>query len=316
MKTRQKTNVRSLSLTSLVSLTALMTLMTIGNLQAQVRIGEDATPVKGAVLDLSSSASGYVGGLKLPNVELTSLTAIPSTFKESVTTPTEKTDLTGTIVYNTYTNSSADIFPGVHQWDGTKWVLLSSATFTEVDGVIGNEVTNTTDQTLVRSGSGTAIDPYTLARAAIAGGDVTIPAGSNSATVVGLQGNSVSTTAPNTGQVLKWNGSAWAPAADNTGGGNNFQMGNGDVEITANEYIADKEDTFLFFNYKGGTTPSTICYLPEDAENGHFIWIANDGTNAVVFDPMPYNIVWPMVGSGLTAGLLKTPIGWVFVTGY
>jgi hypothetical protein len=34
--------------------------------------------------------------------------------------------------------------------------------------------------------------------------------------VAGLQGRAVASTAPSTGQVLKWNGSAWAPAADLT----------------------------------------------------------------------------------------------------
>jgi hypothetical protein len=36
--------------------------------------------------------------------------------------------------------------------------------------------------------------------------------------VAGLQGRSVASTAPSTGQVLKWNGTAWAPAADQAGG--------------------------------------------------------------------------------------------------
>ncbi|MCM4154382.1 hypothetical protein DHD05_22615, partial [Arenibacter sp. N53] len=52
----------------------------------------------------------------------------------------------------------------VMQWDGTDWILidLGSVTVTEIDGVIGNEILNATDATLVRSGSGTDADPYTL----------------------------------------------------------------------------------------------------------------------------------------------------------
>ncbi|MBD1263202.1 hypothetical protein HZY62_21630, partial [Maribacter polysiphoniae] len=52
----------------------------------------------------------------------------------------------------------------VMQWDGSDWTLidLGSVTVMENDGVIGNEVTNATDGTLVRSGSGTTISPYTL----------------------------------------------------------------------------------------------------------------------------------------------------------
>lgn len=38
-------------------------------------------------------------------------------------------------------------------------------------------------------------------------------------TVAKIQGRSVAATAPNTGQVLKWNGTAWAPADDLTGSG-------------------------------------------------------------------------------------------------
>lgn len=45
--------------------------------------------------------------------------------------------------------------------------------------------------------------------------------------VDGLQGNAVSATAPTTGQVLKWNGSAWTPDVDATGG-----AGSTDLSIT------------------------------------------------------------------------------------
>ena len=46
-------------------------------------------------------------------------------------------------------------------------------------------------------------------------------------TVDGLQGVAVSATAPTSGQVLKYNGSAWAPGTDNTGGGGGGGDGNG-----------------------------------------------------------------------------------------
>ncbi len=47
----------------------------------------------------------------------------------------------------------------------------------------------------------------------------------SSPTVVGLQGNPVASLAPTTGQVLSWNGSAWAPATAAAGGGTVTSVG-------------------------------------------------------------------------------------------
>ena len=60
----------SVSLLSLVFLTT----------QAQVKIGQDAAPAKGAVLELNSvtGSGNYIGGLRLPNVKITDLSAIPA----------------------------------------------------------------------------------------------------------------------------------------------------------------------------------------------------------------------------------------------
>lgn len=51
--------------------------------------------------------------------------------------------------------------------DDNKWLranagVASWQTITEGDGIVGNEVTNATNATLTRSGTGSAIDPYTL----------------------------------------------------------------------------------------------------------------------------------------------------------
>ncbi|MFT4832972.1 MAG: hypothetical protein ACI815_002635, partial [Psychroserpens sp.] len=50
------------------------------------------------------------------------------------------------------------------QWNGTNWFLVdqSALTVTESDGIVGNEVVNAFDGTLVRLGIGTTSDPYTL----------------------------------------------------------------------------------------------------------------------------------------------------------
>ncbi|MEL6976681.1 MAG: hypothetical protein AAGL29_15000, partial [Bacteroidota bacterium] len=50
------------------------------------------------------------------------------------------------------------------RWNGSNWELLdeSALSVTEVDGVIGNEVTNAADATLIRTGAGTDADPFVL----------------------------------------------------------------------------------------------------------------------------------------------------------
>ncbi|MDW3645705.1 MAG: tail fiber domain-containing protein [Bacteroidia bacterium] len=84
------------------------------------------------------------------------------------------------------------------------------------------------------NGQWEAADDNSLFGAA-AGGDLsgTYP----DPTVSGIQGNSVANTAPASGQVLKWNGSQWAPADDNSGSsvwtlnGTNAYYNSGDVGI-------------------------------------------------------------------------------------
>ncbi|MGC9314642.1 MAG: beta strand repeat-containing protein [bacterium] len=65
-------------------------------------------------------------------------------------------------------------------------------------------------------------------------GDVS---GTTSLTVTGLQGRGVASTLPSSGEVLKWNGSSWAPAADATGSNNyvssvSFNTSTGDLTLT------------------------------------------------------------------------------------
>jgi hypothetical protein len=101
------------------------------------------------------------------------------------------TDQTGAIVYVTAavaspTTKTANVTAaGYYYFDGALWQTLKgsgSGIGTEVDGIIGNEILDATNETLVRSGSGTGSDPYKIARAAITG-DVSVPAASNNATL-------------------------------------------------------------------------------------------------------------------------------------
>ncbi|WP_425593867.1 beta strand repeat-containing protein, partial [Maribacter stanieri] len=91
------------------------------------------------------------------------------------------------------------------QWDGTNWVYITeadiTATVTEVDGIIGNEVSVAADATLVLSGAGTNADPLALDvaplgidTAELAAGAVTLPKMADGTAA---------------GQLLQWDGTNW-----------------------------------------------------------------------------------------------------------
>jgi hypothetical protein len=74
------------------------------------------------------------------------------------------------------------------KWDGTEWAPASDEGLTsEDDGVVGNEILDVVaNKGLARTGAGTVTNPYKVQM---------------------MDGTAV-------GQTMKWNGSAWAPAAD------------------------------------------------------------------------------------------------------
>ncbi|SHK78613.1 hypothetical protein SAMN04488007_3822 [Maribacter aquivivus] len=93
------------------------------------------------------------------------------------------------------------------QWDGTEWVYILeadiTATITEIDGIIGNEITDVTatNTTLTRSGTGTNVDPYTIA---VAENGITNNEIIDDAVTLAKLANG--TTA---GQLLQWDGTDW-----------------------------------------------------------------------------------------------------------
>ncbi|REC63959.1 hypothetical protein DRF65_04480 [Chryseobacterium pennae] len=163
---------------------------------------------------------------------------------------------TGAIVYVTEaltstgtTAKTANVTTaGYFYFDGTLWQKLAYGTFTETDGVIGNEVLNATaNGGLVRAGSGTAASPYTLGlTSGTANGQIMTwngttwsPAAVNLTEVDGVVGNEVLNATANggltragsgtaaspytlgltsgtaNGQIMTWNGTTWSPAAVN-----------------------------------------------------------------------------------------------------
>ena len=114
--------------------------------------------------------------------------------------------------------------PGVGQvlkWSGNQWSPSPDAggiSYTGGTGISisGNVITNTGDTNPSND----------ITTSTIASGDLT--GNFPNPNVDGLQGFPVATTTPQSGQVLKWNGTQWAPGADNEGtGGSGFWNSNG-----------------------------------------------------------------------------------------
>jgi hypothetical protein len=105
----------------------MLTLLLMGaaGMNAQVNIGSDDEPKKGAVLDLSQSALKL--GLILPNVSLND--SVPFQLDGGST----GSDAAGTVVYNT--NASLPNGVGIYVWDGSKWFAAQSGTFNK-DGIV------------------------------------------------------------------------------------------------------------------------------------------------------------------------------------
>ena len=120
---------------------------------------------------------------------------------------------------------------------------INSVTGANTDKIVVADATTGQLKTISATGSSVAYTGSTsvlidagnnITRAALTG-DATAAANSNATTVVALQGKPVASTAPTSGQVLKWDGSKWAPAADDntivtsdnglTKTANNIQLG-------------------------------------------------------------------------------------------
>jgi uncharacterized protein (TIGR02145 family) len=102
------------------------------NLQAQVKIGKDEVPAKGALLDLNNDE--VKGGLLLPNVEIDELNEIPDDFTDTdVHGPGPREELAGLIVYNTKEDTGKGIEKGLYVWDGTKWNKLGCGCNSKAD---------------------------------------------------------------------------------------------------------------------------------------------------------------------------------------
>lgn len=114
-------------------------------------------------------------------------------------------------------------------------VAITGAGAATVTGTYPNfTVTATDNNTTYSAGSGLALTGTTFSHAAHTG-DAT---GTTSLTVTGIQGKTVSATAPVSGQILKYNGTTWVPAADEN---TTYTAGSG-ISITGTQIVNSSPD--------------------------------------------------------------------------
>lgn len=197
---------------------------------AQVRtnqnISQNTIPSQTPFMDASStlvwnSSTNLGKGLVFPQTDLTKLTTLVATPSGLPTAYPNRLD--GMIVYNIATGTSAiggvSVVPGFYYYEnkstslngGTWKAIGSNSTITGAGNLTGTGIT-------VGNGNGAILKNVTLGiadnaitSAKIANGQVTADDLANGAVTATKLNAMGATTA---GQVLKWNGTAWAPAAD------------------------------------------------------------------------------------------------------
>jgi hypothetical protein len=183
------------------------------SVKAQMRIGGEDMPNQSAVLDLNPDDNASEGnsalGLALPRVNLrNSEDAFPLI-----------SHVNGMTVYNMATVD--DVSPGVYVNNGAKWLRQfdgDTPFALEKDSIVGNEVKDAAvDGGLVRYGTGTDASPYTLGIAASGVASIHIADNVISSEKIAdgaIIADDLSSMGANNGEILKWNGTAWTPAAD------------------------------------------------------------------------------------------------------
>lgn len=163
----------------------------------------------------------------------------------------------------------------VLKWNGTSWApgADASASYTGVGAVAinNNQISLNLGTGLAENGGNLEVVPF--------GGDLSgNPAG---ATVTGLQNRSLSNAAPNNGDVLTWDGSAWAPQTPGGGtqspwteSGQDVYRLNGNVGIgTSTPFGA------LQVNIPGSTADPHLSLFQPNAADFAVLSFDNQGTN-------------------------------------
>jgi hypothetical protein len=113
-------------------------------LHAQVTMGSDAPPKKGAILDLNENASdasnqqvNSTKGLSLPRVKLETMNSLSPAIPDYTAGTTDSTHA-GLTVYNV--NTASPFVEGIYTWNGKEWIYIIDGAGTWKTG--GNTGTN------------------------------------------------------------------------------------------------------------------------------------------------------------------------------
>ncbi len=156
-------------------------------------------------------------------------------------------------------------------WDGTTW---------KADGVTSSYVLPTASSTVlggVKVGSGLSISTGTLSTSAIALDDL----------------SDVSTSGVNSGEILKYNGTSWAPAADDAGSGSSLTVQNQGTSLATAATTLNFVGANVTASGTGATKTITVAGASETtwtlgASGTNHYTFTGDGFTGATNDPTLY----------------------------